>query len=186
MNARSFYVKAENFKYTLILFQIIIYHFLIKKTKSMKKLLFILFLLNLQLVFSNCSKDDDSTPTYFINAKINGDDFSSGTITANQIGPFINVTGLQGLSNALSLSIATSLTNGTYSFDILDTDQVAAGYGNTLPGGINVNAESGSMTITELDTTAQIVSGTFEFSGTDDNSGDTYNITSGEFNVNYN
>ena len=155
----------------------------------MKNLTFFLLLSGVLLVFSNCKKDtEDDNPTYFLTAKVNGDDFSGGIVTGVQVGPFISVTGLEGLGlgNAMTLSIEETLTPGTYDFDINNTDEVAAGYGNQLPGGILVDAESGSMTLTEIDTTAKIVSGTFEFSGVDANSSDTYNITAVEFNVNYN
>ena len=154
----------------------------------MKKVAFFVLLSGVLLVFSNCKKDnEDSNPTYYLTAKVNGEDFSGGILTGTQVGPFIIVIGIEGLGlgNSLSLSIEESLTPGTYPFDILNTDEVAGGYGNQLPGGVVVNAESGSMTITELDTVARIVSGTFEFSGADANSGENYDITEGEFNVNY-
>ncbi len=153
----------------------------------MKKLALVFLLLGVMGLFTNCNKDDDENeePEFFLRAKVNGDDFSSGTLTAIRVGPFINITALQGLNTALSISVAESLSPGNYDFDAILTDEVSAGYGNSLPGGISVDAESGIMIITQLDTMTQIVAGTFEFSGTDANSGETYNITEGEFKAQY-
>src|SRR5690606_2631557 len=147
----------------------------------MKKITLFLLLSFILLSFSNCKKDNEDNepppPTYFLKAKMNGQSISTSPVTAFHVGPFIDIAGIHTADHALALSISEDLTTGTYSFDLATTEIVAAGYGNSLPDGIAVNAESGSITITEFNKSTQIISGTFEFSGTDDNSGDLYIFT---------
>lgn len=152
----------------------------------MKKLSLLSLLFVCLFALSSCGDDDDG-PTFFVKATVNGDEFDTGAVTGALTGPFIIITGTEGISEFISISIREDQTAGNYNLSLNSQDIVAAGYSSvSLTGNsVSIDAEAGMLTISAIDTSAQTVSGTFEFSGTDANSGETYSVLAGEFNAEY-
>ncbi|MEN0002923.1 MAG: hypothetical protein AAF798_02220 [Bacteroidota bacterium] len=152
----------------------------------MKKFFF-LALLATATLFTACNNDDDdNTPSEFITATIDGAAFEADIIfgEADELGgeTIIFMAGTElSSSTIIGLNIPTSVTTGT-TFDIDATD-----FALTFT---DVDENSfftvGQITLSELNTDAKVIAGTFNFTATD--SMDPMNvreITGGEFRVVY-
>lgn len=154
----------------------------------------LLYLLIATLCFTACGDDSDNPEPQnsdpFITAQIDGADFTADTILAES-------DDFDGAAEDVVIAIAgtDSNTNLTIGFlfpereDVIGSTEVDADNAGLIFSDEAGNAfiTEGDFTINELDTVANLVTGTFSFTATnEDDATDTYSITEGEFRVNYN
>ncbi len=171
----------------------------------MFKPIFALLLL-LGLSFTSCVEIpdilDDPTQTGSITAKINGEDFSvSGLlVTANLTESTANIQTLaiggaklplDGITRAIALAIVSTDGNGFQAgqtYTATSTTEAAAGEysiddGNAIDiKAVSENTDVATITLTDIDFTQKIVSGTFSFDGADkDDLNTIYEVRDGVF-----
>ncbi len=158
-----------------------------KKLKNTLKVV----LLALSLLTISCSKDNDSssqTPQSgnYINAKINGVQSNSLTVTPLKIGAGVDrVILLNGpigtAGNTLSVTLMGNITTGTFTLN--NTSNITFGHSDAttqMAYTTDCSSASGSVTITSI--TANKVVGTFNFIGKDDNNcTSSVTVTEGSF-----
>lgn len=138
----------------------------------------------LSLVFFACSSDDDSSGDnnsnntgIYINFKLDGTQVNisgeENVYVANTIDKGIIGDDVSN-SRFIRLRVPLNVTTGTFSITGSVADDYTASYSN---GNFSTDNESGTITITEVN--ANIISGTFSFSG--DFNGGTISISDGEF-----
>ena len=170
---------------------------------------FSITLLIITILFSCKSKedilDDITSDTNSITAKINGEDFSASglTVTAeysipNAMVQTLGIVGaeipINGVTRAIALAIvstdATWIISGE-TYTATGSTKVGAGeYNiensttNTDINAVSSNTDVATITITAIDYSTKLVSGTFSFDAIDedDNSNTTYQVRDGEFN----
>ncbi len=154
-----------------------------------KLTLFLLLLVG--LTFASCS-DDEATPTTpetpFITATVDGTAFAAASITAigdedtfDELLVFTNGTNAAG-DISIGLNIPGSVTiDETYAIDANDFG-ILYGTADEEASYITV----GNVTITEFDTTAKSMRGSFDFTATNfDDETEVFTVTGGEFFVEY-
>ena len=141
----------------------------------------------------SCSSDDDNqsnsdtSQSFF--AKVNGIDYNPEFVTGfeTEISNALVITGSMGDGEQMQIFLSATTPIGTYDFAD-DTNLAIQAYYQATDGSANdvaAFAISGSLTINTLDTTNQKVSGTFNFSGIVPNTGETFTVSDGTFNVSY-
>ena len=127
-------------------------------------------------------------------AKINGENFSAITVSADFVNGQLSLVGLDANNNGINLiirnpGICTFQIEGLSKFaQFIELGDVSNPYITVTVQGVQVG--TGSITITELDTDANLISGTFSFTAEreiDDGTGtiitETVSITEGIFNA---
>lgn len=156
----------------------------------MKKYTYFICFLLLGISIMSCNKDDEETPEKLdpqgdcFTAKIDGELFESDNVTATSLGLFMSVGATFGTTDVPTFGLTLLNTaEGTYSF----TGQAEV-VGTYSPGALTstviYGSTSGSLTITENDTSDKRIKGTFNFTGEGD-AGATIQVTEGLFDVGY-
>ncbi len=159
----------------------------------MRKLtLFSLFLATMSLaMLSSCSDDDsgsagsgnnnNNTQKNFLEAKINGTDFSQGTLSIDfdETSKFLEVTA--NSSDQVTIISLFMNVNGDDSLSVSDINEVSA---QLQIGPDLYQGEAGSIVITKNDKTGRILEGTFNYTARN-LSNDTKEITAGKFSAKY-
>lgn len=154
-------------------------------TNSFKFFRLLGLVLLLGLPFTSCSSDDDSSDNtnntgYYINFKLNGEQINitgeDNVYVANTLAKGIigdDVTN----QHFIRLFVPLDVTTGTF----IITGSVADDYTATYTDGeFSTDNESGTITITEVN--ADVIRGTFSFTG--EFNGENMSITDGEFRAN--
>jgi hypothetical protein len=152
----------------------------------MKKIASLLVLGIAALTFS-CSSDSDggnnnNNDELFMNYKVNGVQHNYGEMemtTLQTLNTLIISLGNEADDfRSLRIFVPNNKTEGahTVTYAPSDVDAYQASYGT---GELSVDGTSGTINITHID--ADFIEGTFNFTGVDGTTGDTYTITDGEF-----
>lgn len=151
----------------------------------MKNLLFLLTLCT-ALSFLSCNDDDGSTPADFITATIDGNAFEAASITAiADSGLGEELVLIAGTNSDASFSIGLNIPSSTAvnTSNVIDATDFAITFTDA-----NDNAffTVGEIELSNNDTGADVMEGTFNFTATNDmDSTDVHTITNGAFKVSY-
>lgn len=116
-------------------------------------------------------------------AKIDGTAFSPANINGTVLNNALTITGVKQNLETISLQLPSTITPGTYNFTT--PEEYFFNYiKNTSATGI-FNAQSGSFTIINHDTSAKKIKGTFSFVAKLISGETTHSITDGTFDVTY-
>lgn len=154
---------------------------------KIKKLIFLSFIAVILLITACNNGDDDNTPTYYLEAKVDGSTFEANpnTLIGQAASGEIVLSGFEsGSAESITLNLQENLEVGGYGFLGNVGNVVAASY---YPGGVGSGTfgdVSGNLNILEYDTVANTIRGSFEFVGEDIN-GITVNVTDGKFSMHY-
>lgn len=134
----------------------------------------------------SCSSDSDggsSSDELFMKFKVNGTQYNYGdddVQTLQSLSTNVMVLGDDSDNfTTLSLWMPNNKTTGAHPIvdDLANLETTyQAHYGNA---DLSVDGTSGTMNITSI--TTEFIEGTFNFTGTDAETGDTYNVTEGSF-----
>jgi len=131
---------------------------------------------------TSCKKDNSSTPTK-MSATVSGKAWDTSIRVATLQNSIFVVTGTSLSGEVITITIKGE-TIGTYNLTAIPPiTQCAASYTATLtPGSSDIYASiDGKVVLTKVDKTAKLISGTFEFTLTN-NVFATKSITNGQFN----
>ena len=153
---------------------------------KIKNLPTVIALLCFIAVVSACKKKKEAapgtgtpaTPTYMFSAKVNGTDFNTNYHNSYSSGGMYGFSGTSSMaSNYPWVSLYGSIKTGTYA--------IGSGFSARYEESSSMyyTAQTGSITITQIDTLLHKFTGTFNFK-TDTVSGKSFNVTNGS--VNYN
>ena len=173
----------------------------------MRKFKFIIPLFSLLIISCSSDDNDSSSSSYAMTAKINGATFEGNSAQGNNMFSSYNVLGafpvedfvlLQGRQGGAfgnpEIDIwlkRTDIAIGTYNFNYYNNATTSSHYIDLID---NSNSEyeetiSGSITITEVNTSSKTVKGTFEFTTSDDPQATSpivnFEVTNGTFNYKY-
>ncbi|GEQ85271.1 hypothetical protein ULMS_07790 [Patiriisocius marinistellae] len=158
----------------------------LKRTISKQSILSLLFILSLLI---SCSDDN---PLSELNDNLLGGSLTANVGAVSYQASFINAEVLDGElgiytlddeGNILNLQFPDSYGVGTYA---LDTPQAGGAIVNEPAGNITGGSISGTLTITEKNTSSKKIVGTFNFVADIDLDGDnTIEVTAGSFSVTY-
>lgn len=148
--------------------------------KALKKLAVLLVLAVTSSLFVNCSSDGDggsSSDTFYLKYKINGISVEvSDPSVINSLSK--SITGFTTNGKSLTLYMPLTVSTGTHTIvdEPSNVDVYGASYSD-FETEVASDNETGTITITQVN--ADVIKGTFSFTGT--NEGATYTITEGEF-----
>lgn len=155
--------------------------------KKLKNVIAIALLTITSALFVNCSGSDDDNnnntnnndTTFYLKCKVNGVQFTStDPFVINSLSK--SITAVNDVTNeTVSLYLPLAVANGTYTItdEPSNVDSYNATYTNFDTDASSDN-ETGTMTITQVD--ADVIKGTFSFTGEDGNGG-TITVTEGQF-----
>lgn len=161
----------------------------------MKKIIFTTIALSLVISILSCSKDNPNpvagSNTFF--AKIDGVDFNPPHVSGHNISSSNNIlfTASTGTdSEQILFTMPNDIPPGTYTefYNILVYPFIQASYSppNSQDGDDGGDAATGTVVITEHDVDAKRIKGTFNFvTKPAENSGISWNITAGSFDITY-
>jgi Family of unknown function (DUF6252) len=149
--------------------------------KKIKKIAMLLVMVTASAISFNCSSSDDSSSSsnFYLKCKVNGTlvEFTDPMVI-NSLAK--SITGNDADTGKM-VTLFTPLTVGTGTFTITDepsNENSYAGSYSDFNGDIYSDNETGTMTITEVN--ADVIKGTFSFTGEDGNGG-TITVTEGSF-----
>jgi major membrane immunogen (membrane-anchored lipoprotein) len=153
--------------------------------KKLKSIIAIALLTITSALFVNCggSDDDNNTnnndTTFYLKCKVNGVQFTStAPFVINSLSK--SITAVNDVTNeTVSLYLPLAVANGTYTItdEPSNVDSYNGSYTNFDTDASSDN-ETGTITITQVD--ADVIKGTFSFTGEDGNGG-TIIVTEGQF-----
>ena len=159
-----------------------------------KLLLFALFAISLSFVACNNNDDDNNNigdcTADCLRAEINGEFWEASIFSTTNVTAPINTLILAGsrTTNGVLQNISITMLNrnpGSYNLDALGSDGTVVEYTETNGGSTtDFNQVSGTLTITESDTTEGRIKGTFQYEGVDPD-GNSVSVTAGEFDILY-
>ena len=128
------------------------------------------------------------TTTPGFTAKIDGTTLTPTTLTAQNASGFITITAMQTAATsakAVIIIMPDDITPGTYSLTESGTYQATYAGGSGMSGSIYLSS-SGTLVITEHNTTTKTIKGTFQFTGVDAlGAAADVQVTAGSFTVIY-
>lgn len=164
---------------------------MVHKTISLKTVIAFCFLIFTSI---SCATDDDnqndtndSSQSFF--AKVNDVDYNPEFISGfeTEISNALVITGAMGDGEQIQIFLTSTTPAGTYDFADNTNITIQAYYQGTDGNANDVAAfaTSGSIVLNSLNTSEQTVTGSFNFSGIVPNTGETFSITNGTFNISY-
>lgn len=137
----------------------------------MKRFYFPLFVFTLLIALSACENDDDNDPSTddgVMTAKVDGQDWEAEVAGVQFIQGMANVTGIAADGKTITITL-TGFEEKTYplgpSAGVNAAAYLESNLGTSPAYTSNVQGGSGSLTITEINTTDSLVSGNFSFKG---------------------
>lgn len=159
----------------------------------MKHLKFIFSLFVVAIAFQACSSSDDSgdsaQPGTF-QVDFNGQTYVADVVSATIIDDVINVTGLRGSEGENVTLTVFGSTEGTYQLGVTSNQVEVNGAAYIEPNNDGTGVfvaltdgvtSQGQLIITEIDETNLTISGTFEFTATNQNTQEVMELTNGVF-----
>lgn len=154
---------------------------------KIQKLFFLSFIAATLLLTACNNGDEGETPTYYMEAKVDGATFEAegSTLTGQAAFGEVVLSGFEfGTTESITLNLQENLEAGGYNMSGNVSDVVSAAY---YPGGVGSNTFgdiSGELIISDYDTVANTIKGSFNFVGEDIN-GVTVNVTDGKLFMKY-
>jgi len=147
---------------------------------------FLLFTITFSLI--GCGDSEEDAPADFMTAIVNGDAFEATNVSGFSDNTFneelVLILGTQ-ISNSVSIGLNIPTSIGTGFLDIA-ADDGGITFTDDISNGTTVFSTVGSINLTRNDTTENVLEGSFNFTAIDeDDATNVFNITGGEFKVNY-
>jgi hypothetical protein len=118
------------------------------------------------------------------NATVDNQEFDYVTLQSYILNGKLWVRGADALPNKVTIGLPTDVVEGTY--EITEDNELYEGIYSDASNNILARANSGTIIVLAHDVVAKTISGTFNFRATPSGKiTPQYNITEGEFNVNY-